>query len=63
MSTLGLRPADHPSGMDQHVPVDATGRTELPGVWADGNVTDLAAQVGAATASGAAAAAQNNWTW
>ena len=37
-----------------------TGRTDLPGEWIAGNVTDLVAQMGAAASSGAAAAAQIN---
>jgi thioredoxin reductase len=44
----------------QHVEVDATGRTAVPGVWAAGNVTDLSAQVGASAAAGAFAGAQIN---
>ncbi len=57
---LGLRPVPHPSGMGEHLPADATGRTDVPGVWLAGNVTDLSAQVGAAAAAGASAAAQVN---
>lgn len=60
LATLGLRATEHPSGMGAHIPVDAMGRTEVPGVWAAGNVTDLSAQVGAAAAAGAFAAAQIN---
>lgn len=60
LTALGLRPVEHPSGMGEHVPTDATGRTDVAGVWAAGNVTDLAAQVGAAAAAGAYAAAQLN---
>ncbi|WP_106618253.1 NAD(P)/FAD-dependent oxidoreductase [Saccharothrix carnea] len=60
LTALGLRPVPHPSGMGEHVPADATGRTEVPGVWVAGNVTDLSAQVGAAAAAGAAAGAQIN---
>ncbi|WP_173434327.1 NAD(P)/FAD-dependent oxidoreductase [Allosalinactinospora lopnorensis] len=60
LAALGLRPAEHPGGMGEHIPSDATGRTEVPGVWVAGNVTDLAAQVGTAAAAGAAAAAQIN---
>ncbi|PXX59161.1 thioredoxin reductase [Nocardia tenerifensis] len=60
LAPLGLQPAQHPSGMGEHIPADATGRTEVPGVWAAGNVTDLSAQVGAAAAAGAFAAAQIN---
>jgi thioredoxin reductase len=50
----------HPSGLGEHIPADATGRTDVPGVWAAGNVTDLAAQVGASAAAGAVAGAQIN---
>ncbi|MFC4049722.1 NAD(P)/FAD-dependent oxidoreductase [Actinomadura syzygii] len=57
---IGLRPADHPSGMGTHIPADAAGRTAVPGVWAAGNVTDPSAQVGTAAAAGATAAAQIN---
>ncbi|GAA0421746.1 NAD(P)/FAD-dependent oxidoreductase [Leifsonia naganoensis] len=57
---LGLTTAKHPSGMGEHLPVDPTGRTAVPGVWAAGNVTDPFAQVGAAAASAAFAAAQLN---
>jgi thioredoxin reductase len=60
LAALGLRPAAHPSGLGDHIPADPTGRTEAPGVWVAGNVTDLAAQVGAAAAAGAVAAAQIN---
>jgi thioredoxin reductase len=60
LTALGLRPAEHPSGLGNHIPSDPTGRTDAPGVWVAGNVTDLAAQVGAAAAEGAAAAAQIN---
>jgi thioredoxin reductase len=57
---LGLRASAHPSGMGEHIAVDAAGRTEVAGVWAAGNVTDLSAQVGAAAAAGAFAGAQIN---
>ena len=60
LESLGLQAVDHPSGMGVHVPVDPSGRTTVPGVWAAGNVTDLSAQVGAAAAAGAFAAAQIN---
>lgn len=57
---LGLDPVPHTSGLGEHIPVDASGRTEVDGVWAAGNVTDLAAQVGSSAAAGAFAAAQIN---
>jgi thioredoxin reductase len=60
LADLGLRPVPHPSGIGDHIPVDATGRTSVPGVWAAGNVTDIAAQVGASAAAGAFAAQQIN---
>ncbi|HEX2176080.1 MAG TPA: NAD(P)/FAD-dependent oxidoreductase [Nocardioidaceae bacterium] len=61
LETLGLRPVDHPAGVGEYIPCDATGRTDVPGVWVAGNVTDLTAQVGAAAAAGAAAGAQINF--
>jgi thioredoxin reductase len=61
LTGLGLKPIEHPSGMGEHIPADATGRTEVPGVWAAGNVTDLSAQVSAAAAQGAFAGAQINF--
>lgn len=60
LAALGLRAAEHPSGLGEYIPSDATGRTDAPGVWVAGNVTDPAAQVGTAAAAGAAAAAQIN---
>ena len=60
LASLGLRAVEHPSGLGEHLPADPTGRTDVPGVWVAGNVTDLAAQVGAAAAAGAFAAAQIN---
>lgn len=61
LAPLGLVPVAHPSGMGEHIPTDPTGRTEAPGVWVAGNVTDLSAQVGAAAAAGAMAGAQINF--
>ena len=60
LGDLGLRAVPHPSGMGEHIPVDVAGHTELAGVWAAGNVTDLSAQVGASAAAGALAGAQIN---
>jgi thioredoxin reductase len=60
LADLGLKAVEHPSGMGTHVPADPAGRTEVPGVWAAGNVTDLGAQVGAAAAAGALAGAMIN---
>ncbi|WP_327148243.1 NAD(P)/FAD-dependent oxidoreductase [Nocardia sp. NBC_01329] len=60
LDSLGLVAIEHPGGFGRYLPSDATGRTEVPGVWAAGNVTDLPAQVGAAAAAGATAGAQIN---
>lgn len=60
LASLGLRPAEHPGGAGMWVPADPAGRTEVPGVWVAGNVTDLGAQVGAAAAAGAMAGAVIN---
>jgi thioredoxin reductase len=61
LDALGLKTADHPSGMGTHVPaVDPTGRTAVPGVWVAGNVTDPMAQVITAAAAGLAAGAAIN---
>ena len=54
LADLGLKPQEHPSGAGEHILCDATGRTDVPGVWAAGNVTDLMAQVGSAAAAGTA---------
>ncbi|MDQ4097939.1 MAG: NAD(P)/FAD-dependent oxidoreductase [Actinomycetota bacterium] len=60
LADLGLRPTEHPSGLGEHIPVDPSSRTDVPGIWAAGNVADLAAQVGTSAAAGAFAAAQIN---
>ncbi|MEU1844451.1 NAD(P)/FAD-dependent oxidoreductase [Micromonospora sediminicola] len=60
LTGLGLRPVPHASGAGEYVPADPTGRSEVPGVWVAGNVTDLSAQVGAAAAAGAWTAAMIN---
>ncbi|MEU6861274.1 NAD(P)/FAD-dependent oxidoreductase [Glycomyces sp. NPDC046736] len=57
---LGLEAVEHPSGMGEHVPADPMGRSEVPGVWLAGNVTDLMMQVGNVAAAGAMAGAQIN---
>lgn len=61
LAGLGLGTVEHPMGVGEHVPVDPTGRTAVPGVFAAGNVSDLVAQVGAAAAQGAWVAAQVNF--
>ena len=60
LAGLGLAPVDHPFGVGDHLTGDPQGRTDAPGVWVAGNVTDLAAQVGAAASAGAAAGAAIN---
>jgi thioredoxin reductase len=60
LAGLGLKPAEHPAGVGEHIPADPTGRTDVPGVWVAGNVTDLTAHVGVAAAAGAVAGAQIN---
>ncbi len=59
LTDLGLRAVDF--AMGQHVATtDIGGRSEVPGVWLAGNVTDPMAQVGAAAAAGTMAGAQIN---
>src|SRR5690606_2318153 len=60
LADLGLHPVEHPSGVGEYIPADATGRTDVPGVWAAGNVTELSAQVAPAAAAGLGAGAQIN---
>jgi len=60
LTGLGLDAVEHPSGTGEYVPADAAGRTDVPGVWVAGNVTDLTAQVGASAAAGAMAGAHVN---
>lgn len=60
LAGLGIGPVEHPSGFGQYLPADPTGRSEVPGVWLAGNLTDLSAQVGTAAAGAAFTAAQVN---
>ncbi|MET8428623.1 NAD(P)/FAD-dependent oxidoreductase [Nocardia sp. NPDC004860] len=60
LAALGLTPTSHPSGAGEYIPADPTGRTETPGIWAAGNVTDISAQVGNSAAAGAMAGAHIN---
>jgi thioredoxin reductase len=60
LAGLGIKPAEHPAGVGEYIPADPAGRTDVPGVWVAGNVTDLTAQVSAAAAAGALAGAQIN---
>ena len=60
LSDLGLTPTNHPSGLGEYIHVDDSGQTEVPGIWAAGNITDPTAQVGASAAAGAKAAIRLN---
>ncbi len=51
-ATLGLRSAEHPTGLGDFVETDATGATAVPGLYAAGNVTDPSQQVLQAAANG-----------
>jgi thioredoxin reductase len=55
---IGITTEENPMG--RVIPVDAAGRTGVPGVWAAGNVADLSAQVGASAAAGTLVGAQLN---
>ena len=57
LAGLGLHATPHPMGVGERIAADATGKTDVPGVWVAGNVTDLMAQVVAAAAGGAAVGA------
>lgn len=57
---LGIKAVAHPMGMGSFVEVDEAGATNVPGVWAAGNASNLAAQVGAAAAAGNLAGAHIN---
>ncbi|WP_216903308.1 NAD(P)/FAD-dependent oxidoreductase [Nocardia alni] len=60
LTDLGLPLAQHFSGAGEHIPADPFGRSEVPGIWLAGNVTEPFAQVGASAAAGAMAGAQIN---
>src|SRR5262249_37965406 len=50
--SLGLQPTPHPLGLGESIRADATGLTDVPGVWVAGNVMDLSATVIGAAAQG-----------
>jgi thioredoxin reductase len=60
LDSLGLVAVEHPSGMGEHYPADPMGRSGADGVFLAGNVTDVAAQVGASGAAGTMAGAMLN---
>jgi thioredoxin reductase (NADPH) len=55
---LGGVPTEHPNGT--FIAADPTGRTAVPGVWAAGNASNLAAMVVAAMGAGVMTAAAVN---
>ena len=60
LAPIGLLPAEHPSGVATHIPVDAMGLTSVSGVYAAGNVSDPMAQVVTSAGQGLMAAAALN---
>ncbi|MFD5204479.1 NAD(P)/FAD-dependent oxidoreductase [Streptomyces sp. NPDC058375] len=63
LESLGLKPVAQEMGgvvIGSYVPTDPTGATEVPGVWAAGNVTRLTEQVIGAAAAGLMAASAVN---
>lgn len=57
---LGLSAVEHPMGMGEYVPTGMAGMTDVDGVWAAGNVTDLMAQVVTSASAGLFAGAAIN---
>lgn len=51
-ATLGLKLTAHPSGLGEFIETDEMGGTEVPGLFAAGNVTDPSQQVLQAAAAG-----------
>ncbi|WP_329162028.1 hypothetical protein OHB49_20590 [Streptomyces sp. NBC_01717] len=60
LSGLGLGTVEHPMGVGAYMASDASGLTEVAGVWVAGNVTDLMGGLAAAQAAGVQAAAAIN---
>jgi len=60
LANLGLGPTAQPLGVGESVTADASGLTDVPGVWVAGNVTNLMAWVVTAAAEGVSAAAAIN---
>ncbi|MBU2670588.1 NAD(P)/FAD-dependent oxidoreductase [Actinoplanes bogorensis] len=62
LDSLGLKAVEHPMGIGTFVAAtDPSGRTEVPGVWVAGNVTDPMAQVISSAAAGLTAGAMINF--
>ena len=51
-ASLGLTPAEHPTGLGNLVETDSTGATSVPGLYAAGNLTDPTHQLLQAAADG-----------
>jgi thioredoxin reductase len=61
LASIGLHPTAHPLAMGECITAaDASGVTDVPGVWVAGNVTNLTAAVVNAAAEGVSAAAAIN---
>ncbi|MFP3986225.1 NAD(P)/FAD-dependent oxidoreductase [Streptomyces sp. E11-3] len=60
LSDLGLATVEHPLGVGEYVASDASGLTDVPGVWVAGNVTDVMGGLAAAQAAGTQSAAAIN---
>ena len=61
LASIGLHPTAHPLGVGESITAaDASGVTDVPGVWVAGNVTNLMAWVVTAAAEGVSAAAAIN---
>jgi thioredoxin reductase len=60
LASLGLHQTAHPLGLGAFIAADATGLTDVPGVWVAGNVRDVSATVVGAAAAGVAAATAIN---
>lgn len=50
--SIGLLPAEHPTGLGDYIETDPTGATKVAGIYAAGNVTDPSHQVLPAAANG-----------
>jgi thioredoxin reductase len=62
LEQIGLPAVEHPGVLGTYVPaVDPSGRTEVPGVWVAGNVTEPMAQVITSAAAGLTAGAMINF--
>ncbi|MDI3403753.1 NAD(P)/FAD-dependent oxidoreductase [Streptomyces cavernicola] len=63
LTPLGVELADQMvqgTMVGRHIPTDPTGRTDVPGVWAAGNVVEVSSQVIVAAAAGVRAGAALN---